>query len=304
MWKVKVLAQFILSHLPKGERLNYALQKVNNSFSSENIADRILHLVRILEFLSRYVAIEGSIVVEVGTGWEPISTFLFYLFGAETVYTFDHLPHARFKIAQRVVEQIQNQIEEIHSITSIPQSVLSERLMRVKGATNIEEFFALSHTVYKAPADATQTGLADKSVDLVYSYAVLEHVSESVIGQLTLESKRILKLEGMAFHSIGLHDHYANFDHRLSNLNFLKYPEWLWRFFVKNKISYHNRLREKQFLSIFESHGAKIKEVRNKTNQSDLAALKTMKIDKRFAGMTDAELAVHYSEILLSFNHE
>jgi hypothetical protein len=76
----------------------------------------------------------------------------------------------------------------------------------------------------------------------------------------------------------------------------------LWAFFVKNKISYHNRLREKQFLDVFKSHGAKIKWIENKTDQADVEALKNMKIDKRFAGMTYEELAVHYSEVIMTFN--
>ena len=143
--------------------------------------------------------------------------------------------------------------------------------------------------------------LPDNSIDLVYSYAVLEHVPESVIHGITLESKRILKQNGIAYHAIGTHDHYVSFDKRISKVNFLQYPEWLWRFFVKNKISYHNRLREKQFLEIFKSHGAKIKMISNKIDPSDLEILKTMKIDKRFAGMTHEELAVYYSEIILSF---
>ncbi|MBA7575587.1 hypothetical protein ES708_17417 [subsurface metagenome] len=39
----------------------------------------------------------------------------------------------------------------------------------------------------------------------------------------------------------------------------------------------------------------------NKIDPEDIETLKTMKIDKRFSGMTREELAVNYSEIILSF---
>src|SRR5207249_3065951 len=105
----------------------------------------------------------------------------------------------------------------------------------------------------------------------------------------------------LMFHAIGLHDHYSGFDKRVSKVNFLKYPEWLWKFFVKNRISYHNRLREKQFLSIFESYGAKVEDIRNKIDPADLKRLETMKVNKYFAGMKAEELAVTYSEVMCSF---
>lgn len=138
-------------------------------------------------------------------------------------------------------------------------------------------------------------------MDLVYSYAVLEHVPERVAVDLTGESRRILKPGGRVYHAIGLHDHYVSASRNISKVNFLQYPEWLWAFFVKNKFSYHNRLREKQFLDIFEAYGAQIEWIKHEIDPADLQALQNMNIDKRFAGMTHEELAVTYSEIILSF---
>jgi SAM-dependent methyltransferase len=305
MWKLKVLIQFVLALLPAGERVNYLLQLLNRSHSPKATAERIVAYAERIKVIDEHKSLESSTVLEAGTGWEPISALLFHLMGAKTVYTYDHLPHVRFSLAQQVVKQMQENIEQIRSVTSRPSSVLVSKLSKLREATNLEELFAYAGIVYKAPGDATRSGLADNSVDLFYSYAVLEHVPESVIKGITLEAKRVLKDDGIAYHAIGLHDHYANLKvgGQLSKVNFLRYPEWLWAFFVKNKISYHNRLREKQFLDVFKSHGAKIKWIENKTDQADIEALKNMKIDKRFAGMTYEELAVHYSEVIMTFNN-
>jgi SAM-dependent methyltransferase len=301
MWRLKVLIQFVLVHLPWGEQINYSLQILNKSHSPEKIGQRIPSLLKGLKFINQYVELKGSSVLEIGTGWDAINTLLLYLMGARTIYTYDHISHVRYKLLQNVINQIENQIEQIQSITSIPKSELMDRLAKVKDGANIESIFGRANIVYRAPGDATKTGLPNNSIDLVYSNAVLEHVPESMIHDLTVETKRILRPNGVAYHVIGLHDHYAGFDKKVSKVNFLRHPEWIWRIFVKNKISYHNRLREKQFIRIMESHGGKIETIRNKIDPDDLQILKTMKVDKRFSGMTHEELAVYYSEIVLSF---
>jgi len=131
---------------------------------------------------------------------------------------------------------------------------------------------------------------------------VLEHVSEDVIASITDEARRVLVPGGVAVHNIGLHDHYVSFDPSISRVNFLQYPEWAWRFFVKNKISYHNRLREPQFRQIFEQHGASIKQNEVVIDPKDLEALKTMKIDPRFHGMTPDQLAITRMAVTLSYD--
>jgi hypothetical protein len=100
---------------------------------------------------------------------------------------------------------------------------------------------------------------------------------------------------------IGLHDHYVSFDKKITKVNFLKYPESVWSFFVHNKISYHNRLREKQFLEIFDQCGGKIIWKESKLDSSEIAILRNMKIDKFFEGMTYEELAVYETKIIMSF---
>jgi hypothetical protein len=82
----------------------------------------------------------------------------------------------------------------------------------------------------------------------------------------------------------------------------LKYPEWLWAFWVYNKISYHNRLREKEFIELWRSYGAKIIWSDNKTDPNDIEKLKNMKIDKRFEGMSLQELAIYVTKVIFSFS--
>ena len=301
MWKLKVLLQFFLAYIPGGEKINYVFQNLRNSHSTENTAKQIINLAEKIKLTIKYVNLENSTVVEIGTGWNAISALLFSFLGTKCCYTFDHLPHVHFRLIQQIINQLEEQIDTIHLITSVPKTTLMKSLKKMKSGSNIKDTFSSSRIIYMAPGDASNTGLADNSVDLVYTYAVLEHISENLINDILIESKRILKTNGIFYCGIGLHDHYAGIDKNISKVNFLRYPEWLWSFFIKNKISYHNRLREKQFIDIFKSHGAKIVWMNNEIDPSDLDVLKTMKIDNRFSGMAHEELATNYSEFILSF---
>jgi len=301
-WKSKVLIQFLLSHLPKGEQINYLLQNlITKSHSPEKIERRIPILVQRLWQINNYKKLEGLSVLEIGTGWDCINALLFYFMGAKIIYTYDHVPHVRYKLVREIINQVENQIDKIQVITKIPKSVLINKLMKLKVATDVKTIFERANIQYKAPADATKTVLPDNHIDLVFSYCVLEHISGNTINDLMIETKRILKKNGIVYHAIGLGDHYAGFDKNISKVNFLRYPEYLWSFFIKNNISYHNRLREKEFINIFKQYGAKIEMLKNEIDYEDIETLKTMKIDKRFSGMTREELAVNYSEVILSF---
>jgi len=301
MWKLKVLIQFILAHVPGGESLNFALQEARRGRSPERLRQRIRGLVVELASLQRQFDLEGKTVVEVGTGWDAINTVLLALFGVRRIYSYDHVRHLRFQPIRKVLTELNSMASEIADVAGLPEVTFRRRLDVLLDARDLSALLEAACITYVAPGDACATGLPDHTVDLFYSYAVLEHVSEEVVHCLCTEAKRVLKSDGRVFHYIGEHDHYTSVSPSLSRVNFLKYPEWLWRFLIKNKISYHNRLREREFLEIFAAHGARVEAIDSYVDERDLEALRTMKIDKRFTRMSDRELAVYTTRVVLLF---
>jgi Methyltransferase domain len=297
-WQAKAALQFVLAHVPGGESVNNVLQRWNGSFSEASIRSRVLGLTR---FLSAHLDVNGKVVVEIGTGWDAVNTLMLYVFGARTIYTYDHVPHLRFDLAMSVVRQVRQQLPEIVAISGMDRAILRNRVEALERASNLRMLLENAGITYIAPGDAARTGLPDSSVDVVYSYAVLEHVSEDVIASITAEAKRILVRDGIAFHNIGEHDHYVSFDSSISRVNFLKYSEWWWRFLVKNKISYHNRLREPEFIRIFQEQGAVVKAKESFIDPLDVKAIGEMKLNRRFAGFSAEELAVTRTIVSLSF---
>ena len=301
MWKLKVLAQFVLSKIPFGEDVNYWLQKRLNSYSDEKFRERIIDIVKTVNAIRPHKNLDNITVVEIGTGWDAICPIILYLMGVGVCHTYDHVKHVRYELVKILLYSLESILADISTLSSVPLDVLERRFFSLKTASSLDDLFLVANIIYHAPGDASKTGLPVESVDMVYSHAVLEHVSEKGIVEITRESRRILKKTGVAYHLIGLHDHYAGFDDKVSKVNFLKYPEWLWSLFVKNNISFHNRLREKQFMAIFKNCGAAIIWLENQTDPVDLVRLRTMKVDSVFQGMSHEELAVYRTELLLRF---
>ena len=300
-WRNKVYIQFVLAHLPQGEKVNFLLQKMNGRHNSQEAKGRIGKPIENVKFIRPHLNFEGSRVVEIGTGWLPVNTLVLYLCGAKEIHTYDHVRHLRLEVAQTAVEGLKGEVAALSDGLSLPKDVILKRLSVFDGARDLETFFKRANINYVAPGDASKTGLAANSIDLVYSYAVLEHIPEDAIDAINVEVARVLKPAGVAYHGIGLHDHYVSADKRISKVNFLQYSEAWWKFFVKNKISYHNRLREKDFIERFEKSGARITARLSKTDPRDLEALKTMRIDPRFSRFTPEELAVTGSEVILTY---
>jgi len=96
--------------------------------------------------------------------------------------------------------------------------------------------------------------LPDRSVDFVYSQAVLEHVRRSEFPALMRELHRILRPDGVASHQVDLKDH---LDERL---NHLRFPERLWEapWFARDSGFYTNRIRFGEMLAHFEAAGFRV----------------------------------------------
>ena len=295
MWLLKLLIQFVLAWMPCGEPLNHLLQHLKGSHSRRRLHARLPSVISALVSAGP-AKIEGSTVVEIGTGWTGIVPVALYMLGAGRIVTYDHVAHLREKRVRAVLDEVSASLDQIAKLTPIPAPVLADRLAKVSSAKDLTALLRSMNIDYRAPADAAQTGLPEGSVDVVCSYAVLEHVPESLIGELAVETRRILKPGGLAIHYIGLFDH-----HHKCGVHFLQIPAKWWAFFGQNRISYHNRLRERQFVEIFRSYGGSVSVVSHTTNPTDLLALGTMTIDPSFAGFTHEELAISTSLLSVAF---
>ncbi|MGD9784581.1 MAG: methyltransferase domain-containing protein [Hyphomicrobiaceae bacterium] len=301
MWRIKLFLQFFLSKVPGGEKLNYLLQNARGVYSERYLAERLMKIATRLKVLNGVVPLKGLSIMEVGTGWSAINPIMLYLMGARTIHTYDHVAHLRHESVVSVLAAAKSIAPRLAAEAGLPESELRERIGQLEGTSSLDEFLRKAGITYHAPADGSVSGLPDSSVDLVYSYAVLEHVPKDALKKIVLESKRILKPDGAAYHRIEFHDHFMSFDKKLPAMHFLKYSEPFWSFFVYNNMGYQNRLREKFYIELFRSCGGEIILRDPVLRPEDLEYVKSIKVDKQFAGMTPEELAVIVSDIVTKF---
>jgi len=102
--------------------------------------------------------------------------------------------------------------------------------------------------------------LPDRSVDFVFSQAVLEHVRRREFAPTLKEIRRILKPDGVSTHVIDLKDHLQ------LSLNNLRFREPFWESdFVASSGFYTNRLRYDELMALFAAAGFEAQVVSTKT---------------------------------------
>jgi ubiquinone/menaquinone biosynthesis C-methylase UbiE len=116
----------------------------------------------------------------------------------------------------------------------------------------------MANIVYLAPYDATKTGFNDNTVDIHFSNNVFEHIPPETLNQILTEGTRVLKSSGIAIHKIDESDHFAHTDRSITSINFLQFSKKVWKLIGGNPYSYHNRLRQTDFMEIFQTNNFKV----------------------------------------------
>jgi SAM-dependent methyltransferase len=288
-WQVKALVQRLFGFLPYGERLNHAAQKALGSHSPRAHLRNFGNQMAKVEKLNERFPLAGKVVMEVGTGWNGLGTLIFAIKRVAAFHTYDHVRHLRWDVMQDMLRVIADNRPEYKG-----------RALELLALPTLNAFLEYTNTHYVAPGDAADTGLPDKSVDLVYSYGVLEHIPKPVLEAITRESRRILKSDGIAYHRVGLHDHFKSIDDSISNSNFLKYSNWQWAL-ITNGLNSHNRLRNTHYVDMFEKAGGVILYREEELFPEDIAAVKNMRV-KTFSDMTIEELATSHIDVDVRFS--
>ena len=96
-----------------------------------------------------------------------------------------------------------------------------------------------------------------KSVDLIYSRFVLEHVIPEDIVAMHQRFAKEYGSDVLILHLISPSDHRAFSDISISHYDFLQYSQKEWDG-IQTKFDYHNRLRLPQYLTLLEEAGMEV----------------------------------------------
>ena len=296
-WRVKGIIQKVLGALPGGHALHFHLQRRFGGlrdFDGELASKVDDWEIMVGHLRDAGIVLPGVRAFEIGTGWYPTFPFACYLAGAARVTTYDLNPHLRMDLTIRCAEVLGGFLERIATVAGTPLSEVEGRHRRLLDALRKgSDLEAASDGVihYRAPADATRSALPDGDVDVVFSNSVLEHVPPDVIGALYEESRRVLSPGGLMFHSVNCGDHYAYVDRRISQLNYLQYPDRAWAFW-NNRLLYQNRLRAHWFVDGARRHGFDIDLDTRTTREERMKQLATMPVHPQFADVPAEQLCI------------
>ena len=257
-WKLKAAIHRSISLLPDrlGYSANFFLQRRFGRLAS---ADPSLeHLQAGKRFADEIIAsgrtLQGTTVLEIGTGWQLDLSIALWLCGAERVVTVDVNPYLESEVVLAHLAYLKSHGEIVRgmfgSFASTP--LFRERyraLMRVPDT--LQSLIGLTGISYRAPADTARLDLPDASVDYYISYNVDQYITRPLLEEVLREGKRVLKPGGLHLHAIDLTDWFAESDPSISRINFLRFSEQEWKKYAGNRFMYQNRLRVDDYTSLF-----------------------------------------------------
>ena len=202
--------------------------------------------------------LQGATAVEIGTGWVPVMPIALKLLGVSTVYSFDLTRHLQKMITIRTLAKFDEVLAELARRSGASLAVLQSQFELLKDSPTFDELARRMDFHYHAPMDFTQFPIRTKSVDIIYSNLVLEHVTPDALRKILKRSRDILKPGGVCWHNVDYTDHYAATHPGMSPANFLRYSEGFWNAVGQNDILYQNRLRRSDYTKAFVAAGFEI----------------------------------------------
>ena len=305
-WKNKAKIQNLIAMLPSriSYEAYYFLQRKYGNLKKIKVERKFLAAVNTVSRIkSQGDDVKGKVFLEVGTGRMPLVPIAFYLMGAKEVVTIDLNPYLKPELVEEAMQYLL--IERVAIKKSFGDLLIEDRFNKLISLleNNIcsKEVIDLCNITYIAPGDAADSKLSDNSIDYHTSYTVYEHIPRDVITNIMLEAKRITKPSGYFVHRIDYSDHFSHRDKSISAINFLKYSDNDWDKLAGNRYMYMNRLRDDDFISIFNQLGLIILD-----KQSDeMAELKELldsgfKVNKRFSDKSKESLSITGSWFIMN----
>jgi hypothetical protein len=230
---------------------------------------------------------EGFSAFELGTGWYPTVPIGFYLCGASKVWCFDIDPllrASRLKVLlQFFCEYDRSGALKKHLPWVKPDRI--QRLHEIMAAADTEspENLLQKLNIQVMVRDAQVTGLEVETIDLFFSYSVLEYIPYGILESIFKEFKRIARKDAVMVHYIDLWDQYSSFDKSITRINFLKFTNKQWNW-LKSPLIPLTRLRISEYRTATTNSGFKmLKEVNSSAPAADLNTLKLAPEFERFS---------------------
>ena len=277
-WQGKIIGKVVLSRLPIGYRLWQKVGVFQHGKMAEpayafNVFTNHLERSRIREHGNSFVGLE------LGPGDSLFSALIAYAYGASASYLVDAGRFATTDIAP------------YHAMAAY----LKGRGLAtpdLSGAKTIEDVLKACRASYLSGGLESLRALPDKSIDFIWSQAVLEHIRRGEFADYCREMARVVRPGGVCSHRVDLKDHLGG------SLNNLRFRDAIWESkAMASSGFYTNRIRYSEMLQAFKDAGFRV-EVHNVDRWSDLP-IDRKKLSLPYRDMPVEELVVKGFDVLL-----
>jgi len=288
-WHLNAAIGTVKAFIPFQETLRRAKRRLVPYRTDETVDQGLLAdgLQMIHELRSVGLNIERSVIFEVGSGWHPVIPLLFHLAGARRVKMTDQVSLMDASLvasAATFIERNRGRLEACQIDLPV------EWASTIKAdSQSLESMLAALRIDYDASFEFSK--LADGSIDVLVSRAVLEHIRPGILISLFAEFRRVLKPDGYMCHVIDNTDHYAHTDKSINYVNFLRFEDWEWRLLTINPFAYTNRLRHSDYRRLLVSAGFRIIRESTRVDKTSLASLGSMRLAEKFRNKELEDLA-------------
>ena len=261
---VRKLKRKALGYPPNTEYIQYTIENYDRIKAAIGKSDGV---------------ISGATILEIGSGWFPTIPILFARDGAKKIYLTDlnvHMDELTFAETTSLMKQYfpnDDFIQSLNDISDLPFE-------------------------YLAPFNTSD--VADKSIDLITSHLVLEHIPRSDIFNLFTALRPKISDEGLSINLVDHSDHFEHFDKSISRIEFLTMSEeqhGVVNYLIKDG---ENRLRHQEYHQIFTDSGFNVIDEEIDVDQKTVETIKTMNLKYPYSTMTPEQLAAMTSIYTLS----
>ncbi|MGH2889465.1 MAG: class I SAM-dependent methyltransferase [Solirubrobacteraceae bacterium] len=300
-WLAKAAAQGAIGVLPRGESINYQLQrKVSKRLPrpADEFDVQVRAVARHIEAVEAWrpgVRRAELRCYEFGAGWDLIGPLSMWALGFDRQTIIDIKPHVKLDLVNGTIREFAANPERMERLLAAPLRALQGEPVRTIG--HLESRFGI---VYRAPLDAASVPLPDESFDLVTSTFTLEHIPGPTILSILRETRRIMAPEAVFSSLIDMQDHYSYIDPNVSPYNFLRYRPWLWRL-LNPSLQWQSRLRHSQYLALFADAGFEIvSDQPQMPSDADLRQLDRLALAPEFHRFSTEDLGTRSTHLVVS----
>ncbi|MDZ8184582.1 MAG: methyltransferase domain-containing protein [Nostoc sp. ChiSLP02] len=274
-WWAKIAAKLVLSRLP----IEYKFWKDAGLFSHGSMEQPNYAYGVFKKHFDRAKPKAGFVSLEMGPGDSLFSSMISLAFGGSKSYLVDAKAFANKNILQyhAMAEYLKQKMLTVPNFDALQY---------------LEEILDSCHAKYLTSGLSSLKLIPDKSVDFIWSHAVLEHVRRSEFCETMQELRRIISDDGVCSHEVDLRDHLGG------HLNNLRFSERIWEAdFMANSGFYTNRIQYSQMVDIFQQAGFTVELI--KMDRWNTLPTARSKLSHEFTHFSDEELCISTFSVVL-----